>query len=85
MSGLWGGGWKYAHVACTEMLTLLHATKLQLTISATWRSLQSLSDFATLRSYLSTATKHSQDLLDVLIALFATGPWLPPGSIAASS
>lgn len=56
----------------------LRPTKLQLKISATWRSLQGLADFATLRSYLSTASKHGQDLLDVLTALFTTGPWLPP-------
>jgi len=51
---------------------------LQSKISATWRSLQGLADFATLRSYLSTATKHGQDLLDILTAVFTTGPWLPP-------
>ena len=56
----------------------LRPTKLQLKISATWRSLQGLADFATLRSYLSTAGKHGEDLLDVLTALFTTGPWLPP-------
>jgi transposase len=56
----------------------LRPTKLQQKISATWRSLQGLADFATLRSYLSTAGKHGQDLLDVLTALFTTGPWLPP-------
>ena len=52
----------------------LRPTKLQQKISATWRSLQGLADFATLRSYLSTAGKHGQDLLDVLTALFTTGP-----------
>jgi hypothetical protein len=56
----------------------LRPTKLQLKISATWRSLQGLADFAALRSYLSTASKHGEDLLDVLTALFTTGPWLPP-------
>ncbi len=63
----------------------LRPTKLQLKISATWRSLQSLSDFAILRSYLSTATKHCQDLLGVLTALFTTGPWLPPDPVTDSS
>lgn len=63
----------------------LRPTKLQLKISATWRCLQGLADFATLRSYLSTATKHGQDLLDVLVALFTTGPWLPPDPAAISS
>jgi transposase len=63
----------------------LRPTKLQLKISATWRSLEGLADFATLRSYLSTATKHGQDLLGVLIALFTTGPWLPADPTTASS
>jgi transposase len=55
----------------------LRPTKLQLKISGTWRSLQGLADFAVLRSYLSTATKHGMDLLDALTQLFTTGPWLP--------
>jgi transposase len=63
----------------------LRPTKLQQKISATWRSLQGLSDFATLRSYLSTAAKHGQDLLEVLVVLFTTGPWLPPDPAAISS
>ncbi|HET6214263.1 MAG TPA: transposase, partial [Micromonosporaceae bacterium] len=56
----------------------LRPVKLQQKISACWRTLQGLSDFATLRSYLSTAIKHGQDALDVLRQLFTTGPWLPP-------
>lgn len=55
----------------------LRPVKLQQKISATWRTLQGLADFATLRSYLSTATKHGEDALDVLKQLFTTGPWLP--------
>jgi transposase len=58
----------------------LRPTKLQQKISGTWRTLQGLADFAALRSYLSTATKHGMDLLDVLQRLFTTGPWLPPGT-----
>ena len=63
----------------------LRPTKLQQKVSATWRCLQGLADFATLRSYLSTATKHGQDLMDVLVDLFTTGPWLPPDPAAISS
>jgi transposase len=62
----------------------LRPTKLQLKISGTWRTLQGLADFAALRSYLSTATKHGMDLLDVLQQLFTTGPWLPPDPAAVS-
>jgi transposase len=63
----------------------LRPTKLQQKISGTWRTLQGLADFAALRSYLSTATKHGMDLLDVLQQLFTTGPWLPPDPSAVSS
>jgi len=55
----------------------LRPVKLQQKISATWRTLHGLADFATLRSYLSTAAKHGLDALDVLKQLFTTGPWLP--------
>ncbi|MEV0810407.1 IS66 family transposase [Micromonospora sp. NPDC050200] len=58
----------------------LRPVKLQQKISATWRTLQGLADFAALRSYLSTAAKHGQDALDVLKQLFTTGPWLPPAT-----
>ena len=61
----------------------LRPVKLQQKISATWRTLQGLADFATLRSYLSTAAKHGIDALDVLKQLFTTGPWLP-SAIASS-
>jgi transposase len=63
----------------------LRPTKLQQKISGTWRTLQGLADFAVLRSYLSTATKHGMDLLDVLQQLFTTGPWLPPDPATISS
>ncbi|WP_368666273.1 IS66 family transposase [Micromonospora sicca] len=55
----------------------LRPVKLQQKISATWRTLQGLANFAALRSYLSTAAKHGMDALDVLKQLFTTGPWLP--------
>lgn len=40
--------------------------KLQQKISATWRTLQGLANFATVRSYLSTAAKHGKDAYEVL-------------------
>ncbi len=61
----------------------LRPVKLQQKISATWRTLQGLADFATLRSYLSTAAKHGMDALDVLEQLFTTGPWLPEPAISS--
>ena len=50
----------------------------QRTSGGTWRTLQGLTDFATVHSYLSTTRKWGKDPLDVLTALFTTGPWLPP-------
>ena len=50
----------------------------QRTSGGTWRTLQGLTDFATVHSYLSTATKWGKDHLEVLTTLFTTGPWLPP-------
>lgn len=55
----------------------LRPVKLQQKISGTWRTLQGLSDFAAVRSYLSTAAKHGMEALDVLKQLFTTGPWMP--------
>ena len=62
----------------------IRPVKLQQKISATWRTLQGLADFAVLRSYLSTAAKHGKDTLDVLRQLFTTGPWLPPATADSS-
>lgn len=62
----------------------IRPVKLQQKISATWRTLQGLADFAVLRSYLSTAAKHGKDALDVLRQLFTSGPWLPPATAESS-
>jgi transposase len=50
----------------------------QRTSGGAWRTLQGLTDFAVVRSYLDTATKWGIDQLDALHQLFTTGPWLPP-------
>jgi transposase len=50
----------------------------QRTSGGCWRTLQGLTDFATVRSYLDTATKWGIDTLQALEQLFTTGPWLPP-------
>jgi len=50
----------------------------QRTSGGCWRTLQGLTDFATVRSYLDTATKCGIDALHALEQLFTTGPWLPP-------
>jgi transposase len=50
----------------------------QRTSGGSWRTLQGLTDFAVVHSYLDTATKWGRDKLDVLHQLFTTGAWLPP-------
>ena len=50
----------------------------QRTSGGCWRTLQGLTDFAIVQSYLDTATKWGIDKLDALRQLFTTGAWLPP-------
>jgi transposase len=50
----------------------------QRTSGGCWRTLQGLTDFAIVASYLDTATKWGIDKLDALRQLFTTGAWLPP-------
>ncbi len=57
----------------------LRMVKLQQKISGTFQSDHGAEDFARIRSYLQTAAKQNQNLLDVLAQLFTTGPWLPAG------
>jgi transposase len=50
----------------------------QRTSGGCWRTLQGLTDFAVVRSYLDTASKWGLDQLAALHQLFTIGPWLPP-------
>jgi transposase len=50
----------------------------QRTSGGCWRTLQGLTDFAVVHSYLDTATKWGIDKLTVLQQLFTTEAWLPP-------
>jgi transposase len=50
----------------------------QRTSGGAWRTLQGLTDFAIVHSYLDTAAKWGLDKLDALRQLFTTGAWLPP-------
>lgn len=50
----------------------------QRTSGGSWRTLQGLTDFAIVHSYLDTTTKWGIDKLHALHQLFTTGPWLPP-------
>jgi transposase len=50
----------------------------QRTSGGCWRTLEGLTEFAVVHSYLSTATKWGKDKYQALTELFTTGPWLPP-------
>ncbi|MGH3857457.1 MAG: IS66 family transposase, partial [Pseudonocardiaceae bacterium] len=50
----------------------------QRTSGGSWYTLQGLTDFAIVHSYLDTATKWGIDKLHALRQLFTTGAWLPP-------
>jgi transposase len=50
----------------------------QRTSGGCWRTLQGLTDFAVVHSYLNTATKWGLDKLEAIRQLFTTGAWLPP-------
>jgi transposase len=52
--------------------------KLQQKISGSFRAAEGAERLAKVRSYISTAAKHSVDAMDVLTALFAGAPWMPP-------
>jgi hypothetical protein len=55
----------------------LRMTKLHEKISGGWRSMEGAGAFLAVRSYLATARKQGQDMLDVLTAAFEERPWLP--------
>ena len=50
----------------------------QRTSGGCWRTLQGLTEFDVVHSYLATAHKWGKDKYQVLTELFTTGPWLPP-------
>jgi hypothetical protein len=51
--------------------------KLRQKVSGCMRTLTGAEQFCTIRSYLSTAAKHGQRLIDVLVMLAEGQPWLP--------
>jgi transposase len=50
----------------------------QRTSGGAWRTLEGLTNFATVQSYLDTTTKWGIDKHHALQQLFTTGAWLPP-------
>jgi len=60
----------------------LRMVKLQAKISGEFRSLHGAQRFATIRSYISTTTKHHSSVLTNLARLYTTqGAWLPPATM----
>lgn len=57
----------------------LRMTKLHEKISSGWRSMDGARAFLAVRSYLATARKQGQGMLDVLTAAFEGRPWMPGG------
>lgn len=55
----------------------IRMVKLRQKISGTLRSKAGADAFLAIRSYLSTATKHGRDALDVLVELTQGHPWTP--------
>jgi len=58
----------------------LRMTKLHEQISGGWRSEAGAAAFMAVRSYLSTARKQGQGMLEVMTAAFEGRPWLPAAS-----
>jgi transposase len=55
----------------------LRMVKLQQKISGCWRSQDGAATFCSIRSYISTARKQGQNVIDVLRRAFHGSPWLP--------
>lgn len=51
--------------------------KLQQKISGCWRTKAGAENFCTIRSYISTAKKQGQSVMDVLVRLFESDCWMP--------
>jgi transposase len=50
-----------------------------------WRTLQGLTEFAIVQSYLSTAARWGITRFEALHQLFTTGPWIPPALTPAAT
>jgi hypothetical protein len=51
--------------------------KLRIKISGSLRTLLGAQDFAAIRTYLATADRHDQNMLDVLDMAMRGRPWMP--------
>lgn len=55
----------------------IRMAKLRIKVSGSLRTLQGAQDFATIRTYLATADRHGQNMLDVLEQAMRGQPWTP--------
>ena len=51
--------------------------KLRIKVSGCLRTLQGAQDFAAIRTYLATAARQDQPMLDVLVQAMRGSPWMP--------
>lgn len=57
--------------------TDVRMVKLHSKVSGPFRAMHGAERFATVRSYIHTATKHGLQPMAVLAQLFSGGPWIP--------
>jgi transposase len=55
----------------------IRMAKLRIKISGSLRTLLGAQDFAAIRTYLATADRHGQNMLDVLVQAMRGRPWMP--------
>jgi transposase len=55
----------------------IRMAKLRIKISGSLRTLTGAQDFAAIRTYLATADRHDQPMLDVLVKAMRGSPWMP--------
>jgi len=51
--------------------------KLRVKVSGSLRSMDGAQDFAAIRSYIATAARAGQNVLEVLVQAAAGTPWIP--------
>jgi hypothetical protein len=55
----------------------IRMAKLRIKVSGSLRTLQGAQDFAAIRTYLATAARHDQPMLDTLVQAMRGHPWMP--------
>ncbi|MEV5879407.1 transposase [Streptomyces sp. NPDC052101] len=55
----------------------IRMAKLRIKVSGCLRTLRGAQDFAAIRTYLATATRHEQRMLEVLVQAMRGSPWMP--------